>query len=222
MECEWKVQFEKEIWTEIVQGVTESDIRGAKDVTKISADDDACDDDDDEDDNDDDLDGDRDNLVRPVNVKEDNMYHVVFQKLFGILKKAFIAATKNILVPFVDERGEMTMVSLESRIQSEWDMNSIVGVNIWGRENIPGRYADAGSVGKESKVKQKQMSQESNCGDGDEDDDSDYRPSSAGSDTEESDYVASQRDDVENVALELETPLWINANGFIENKMRSK
>jgi len=107
-------------------------------------------------------------------------------------------------------------------------INSIVGVDIWGRENIPVSviYADTESVRKVSKSKVTQMSQESKmsreskngCSD---DDDSSYSPSDGSDSEEEGDNVASQSG-VENVALELNTPLWINANGFITNKMRSK
>jgi hypothetical protein len=94
----------------------------------------------------------------------------------------------------------MTTVSLESRIKSEWDMDSMVGVNIWGRENIPMILADTESVGKVSKSKPTQMSQESK-GDGSDNDDSSYSPSDGSDSEEEGEYVASQRD-VENVALE--------------------
>ena len=236
------------MWAEIVRGVITPETHGvseAKDVTKKkkmvkkknkknkkkSADDDdvdddnSCDnDDDDDDDDDDDKDDDEgdDNLLRPVDTKEDNMYHAVFQKLFGILKQAFVAVTKDILIPHYDATANsMTTVSLESRIKSEWDMDSIVGVNIWGRANIPLIFANTESVEMASKSKLTDMSQESK-GDGNDGDDGSYSPSDNDSESEEEgEYVASQRD-VENLAVELETPLWINANGFIKDKMRSK
>jgi hypothetical protein len=127
LECEWKVQFDEEIWREIVRGVTEPDIHEAKDATKISAAHDNVSDDEDSCDKEDDSDGDRDDLVRPVNVTEDNKFHAVFHKLFGVLKEAFMAATKDVMIPYVSESGNMTRNSLKSRIQTEWDMDSIVG-----------------------------------------------------------------------------------------------
>lgn len=234
LECDWKVEFEEQLWKEIVRGVTQPEINEdieLKDAKKETKNKSGAGDNEDDSDHDDEEE-EEDSLMRPVNIQEDDMYGTAFKKLFGVLKDSFMAVTENVSIPHYAE-GALTVVSLKSRIQSEWDMESIVGVNIWGRENIPVPYADGASVAKIGKSKQTHMSQESKNDEDSDESDSDYSPDeeddeedddndgdkSEGSKSDDDDFVTSQCS-VEKVALD--TPLWINRNGFIENKMRSK
>lgn len=252
LECEWKVKFKDELWTEIVRGV--SKMHGASDAknntktkkattkkektkNKEKSDADKSDEvldnyDDDEDHDDDDSDDDEgeDNGMRPVDSKEDADYGTVFKKLFGTLKNSFIAATKEIAIPHYDEK-QTSLVSLESRMQSEWDMESIVGVNIWGRGEIPVYVSANMSQESKNKTMNKKSASDDNVSNADDDDDdesdSDYILSYKDSDDDNDDDVLEEGDDyvasqcfVEHDALA--TPLWINEKGFIRSKMMSK